>query len=284
MSQAQYIARLVVVLCVFVGSTACSAASMIYAQMPRIVASRLDDAFDLRPSQKHALKDELNRMLQWHRRDQIPRLLDWLDRVEANMASDGGFDANEVQDLTTSLMGFRDAIADHVYARAYGFLKSLSPEQINRFAEGQAKRNNARFKELNKTPEEYQKWRARGWVSRWKEWVGPLNEQQNQLVQTSAQQAHRLDSQQRDRVFELQEDFLELLRGLPPSEPEDFVATLWKLTPPSAGAERYDHIVTMIAPVATSLTDEQKEHLRDEIDVWRKRLRGVLEHPAQASN
>lgn len=254
---------------------ACSAAQMIYSQMPRIAAAKLDDAFDLRQDQKRMVRSELDRMLVWHRRDQIPRLVDWTLRVEESLQSGNGFSKEEILDLTDSLLTFRDALYDYVYANSSVFLASLDAGQIDYFSKFLAKSNKERFADLDKGPEAYAKIKTKQWQSRFEDWTGDLNEQQMELLAAAARGAHEQDVAMREISLARQTDFLRLLKIRPAAETDDLAATLWKLTPAWKNTPRFERGLQVLVAVGTTLSTKQKEHLAKQIKVWQGRLGAV---------
>ena len=259
--------------------TSCWSAPMIYAQMPRIAAAKIEEAFDLAHSQKRQVRTELNRMLDWHRREQIPALIQWLDRAEEHLRSSNGFDATEVSALVDDAWTFRDALYNYVYDHAYGFLASLSKEQIDHFIAAQKERNKERYEDLEGGQDNYTAIVSRKWRKRLETWIGALNETQVQRIGAAAAQSFVDKTSERDDVLRLQQEFATLLRQLPPSEPDDFGSTLWKMTPSSRGTPRHQRMLGLLTEIAVSLTADQKTHLGSEIATWRGRLLGITPTP-----
>lgn len=65
----------------------CSRVSLIYHNLDWVIAWRADDYLDLTPHQSRALRERLQGQLDWHCRTQLPRYVDWLERLQARTVS-----------------------------------------------------------------------------------------------------------------------------------------------------------------------------------------------------
>jgi len=109
----------------------CSVADMAYNNAPNFVASEIEDAFDLSDAQSDQLDSRLEQFFIWHRREELNRYRDFLDRAALDAAD--GLTAAE-------FLGLRNDIGD-AWKRSVekgidslgDIFASLTPQQIEQY-------------------------------------------------------------------------------------------------------------------------------------------------------
>ncbi|MBI3068023.1 MAG: hypothetical protein HYY79_03840 [Betaproteobacteria bacterium] len=153
----------------------CSAVRIGYGQLDTILAWTLDEYFDLDPRQKHELNVRLDRLLEWHRYEQLPDYARFLTATKARLQQR----PMTREDMVWFLDGVRAryrAIVERGVADAADILATLAPEQLHALEKHFEKVNRrfAREFRLDATAEERRRAYA---VSRALPQVGALRQQ-----------------------------------------------------------------------------------------------------------
>ncbi|WP_213953026.1 DUF6279 family lipoprotein [Variovorax sp. dw_954] len=219
LDQCWKLARIIVAVlgCALLG--ACSSVRLAYNNLPTVTWWWLDGYVDLDATQSPRVREALAQLLEWHRRNELPKFVALLQKAQA-LAPDT---------LTPEqVCAFSDEIRDRllafaVRAEAPGatLALSLGDAQLQHLQRKYAKVNESWRKDwLALDPEQRQDKRFDQMLDRYEDFYGPLDASQRELlrrlVAASAFSAERMDAQRRLR----QQEALALLRGLradPPS-------------------------------------------------------------------
>ena len=175
-------ARLLMALGLIALVAACSFSRFGYNQADTIAAWKVDEYFDLDGQQKQDFEKRFERFYAWHRNEQLPEYATFLRTARGKLQ----------QGLTRDdVLWFVDGVRSRVRtaARRAGpdtaaFLATLSPAQIENLQRKWDKDNKKYLKEnkVGGTPEERQEVEAKKVVKTFKEWLTPLNSEQEQRV------------------------------------------------------------------------------------------------------
>lgn len=183
-----------------------------YRQADTLLAWRADEYFDFDGHQKQDFGARLDRILQWHRYEQLPEYATFLtavrDKVQPGLRHD---------DVVWVVDGFKAryrAIVERGIGDATDLLATLTPEQLGALQKQWAKDNRkfAREHEINGTLEARRRARLKRTVDQIEDWAGTLNsDQERQVAQLLEQVPHVNHLRYRDRIRR-QQEFLELLK------------------------------------------------------------------------
>ncbi|MEZ1315831.1 DUF6279 family lipoprotein [Pseudomonas fluorescens] len=173
---------LAVVITLSLALGACSRVGLAYRNLDVIIPWTLSDYLDMNGEQKGWFNERLQEHLTWHCTTQLPGYLDWLDRLQAMVASNQINDA-ELQARTQEAKQAIAQTAREITPSAIELLQGLDDRQV-------AEMNEAFAKDLRKRQQEYLepsldqqiKERSERMEKRLNDWLGPISPSQQQRV------------------------------------------------------------------------------------------------------
>ncbi|MDN4544964.1 DUF6279 family lipoprotein [Pseudomonas sp. C32] len=178
----RWLTHIAIALTVALSLGACSRMGLAYRNLDVIIPWTLSDYLDMNGEQKGWLDERLKEHLSWHCTTQLPGYLDWLDRLQAmiatNQVTDAGLQARAVE--------ARQAIAEsarQITPSAIELLQGLDDKQVAEMNDAFAKDQRKRQEQYLKPPLDQQiKDRAERMEKRLNDWLGPLTPSQKQRV------------------------------------------------------------------------------------------------------
>jgi hypothetical protein len=180
----RWLKHIAVVLAVTLALGACSRVGLAYRNLDVIIPWTLSDYLDMNGEQKSWLDERLKEHLSWHCTTQLPGYLDWLDRLQTMIAT------NQVTDaaLQARAQEAEQAIAEtarEITPSAIELLQGLDDKQVAEMNDAFAKDRRKRQEEyLKPTLDQQIKERSARMEKRLNDWLGPLNNTQQQRVTT----------------------------------------------------------------------------------------------------
>ena len=222
----------------------CSAIKLGYNNLPELGWWWLDGYLDFNDAQRGPVRDELTRLHQWHRANELPRYSELLGRVEQMVAAD--VTPEQVCKLAEEGRTRFLALAGQSEVSIAAIAPLLTPEQLRHLAQ-RYERNSREFRKdwMDVSPGERRERQFKRFLERMEDAYGRLDEAQRTVLQT-----------------------LRELRGanLPSAEARLKVRALVDRgqLPPDAGARRYREQVTedncaLLAAVHTVTTPAQRQ-------------------------
>jgi hypothetical protein len=191
----------------------CSAARLGYGQAADLLYWWVDGYFSVNESQTPRLRDELARLHQWHRANELPKYAGLLQKTQ--QAVPGDVTAAQV----CTLYGEIRALLDNLAARALGpaaeLALTLTPSQLEHLQRKLEKNHGEFARNFQRgTDAERRERRLKTAIERAESFYGPLDEQQLAALRVTVSNSgfdHRLSAQERLRR---QQDLLQTLRKL----------------------------------------------------------------------
>ena len=122
------LARIIGLLGVAVALTACSAIKLGYNTLPQFSAWWLDGYVDFSVDQQQRVREDIARLHQWHRRDELPKLSALL--LQAERMAAGDITADQACAMVPALRQRLLAVAEGAAPAAVTLALNLSPEQL----------------------------------------------------------------------------------------------------------------------------------------------------------
>lgn len=196
----------------------CSVVRLAYNQAPDALYWWLDGYFDFTEAQSLRVREDLGRLQQWHRRNELGAYAGLLRRAQD--LAPGAVDAARTCDLASEARGRLLAVADQLAPTMAAIAPTLSAAQLARLDEKFAERNRSWSEEwLRGTPERRLQRRADQARERAERFYGPLDEAQRALVLAQLR-ASPFDPEMNLReTVRRQRDTLQTLRSLQGQEP-----------------------------------------------------------------
>lgn len=190
----------------------CSAIRLTYRQADTILAWRADDYFDLNSEQKHDFRQRLDRLLNWHRYEQLPEYAVFLSQ-----AIDKARPGLKHDDIVWFVEGFKARyriVAERGVNDAAEMLATITPEQVAALQKQWDKDNRkfAREHKLRESREERKRARFESTLSKIEDWTGSLTYEQERKVEALLDPIPPINHlRQQDRIRR-QKEFLDLLK------------------------------------------------------------------------
>ena len=134
--------RIICLLCAALALGACSTIKLGYNTLPEIATWWADGYADLDDAQESRLRENIARLQQWHRQEELPRYADLLQRVEAMAASP--VQAQQVCGLVAEIRGLIAVVAHRAQPALTTMALGLTPAQLQHLERKYAK-NNAQY-------------------------------------------------------------------------------------------------------------------------------------------
>jgi hypothetical protein len=162
---------------------ACTRMDLAYRNLDTLIPWTLDDYLDMNREQKAWFESELEDHLRWHCQTQLPGYLPWLDRLQAQVATQQVSDS-DLQALTQEGEQAAQDIARQITPSAVQLLRELDDGQVTELRDAFAKDIAKRRKEQVAPPLDAQvQDRAARMHKRLQPWLGNIHEDQDAAIQ-----------------------------------------------------------------------------------------------------
>ncbi|MGK6308988.1 DUF6279 family lipoprotein [Variovorax sp. DT-64] len=217
-----WLARIIGVLLAAATLAACSTLKLAYNNLPELGYWWLNGYLDFDSAHTPRVRDELAELLAWHRRHELPRLVELVRRAQALAPED--VTPEQACEFADQIRDRLVAVAVQAEGPGTGLALSLGEAQLQQLERKYAK-NNAEYRKewLERGPARWQEKRYERLLERYEDFYGRLEPaQRDMLKQQVAQSAfdpHAFDAQRRRN----QQEVLGLLRRFqaertPPAE------------------------------------------------------------------
>jgi len=255
----------ILLLCLFLAG--CSATRVVYNQLDWILVWQISGYFTLEDEQEDRLEEMVDRNIEWHRYDQLPKYAQLLREIESDTSS-GVMTVDQMERYYGRFIILWDEFIVQTMPDVTAFFMMLSQEQVDEFIENLEESNQELWEEYaGKTPEDRQKSRQEGAIKGLERVFGRLSGEQKELVRSYQSGLHDVSPEWMAARRQWQEDFRNLVLERPP-EPEfsDRMARLM-LEPNRMDSPEYRLLVdenrrmmmAMMAALSAGLTDKQRK-------------------------
>lgn len=247
-------------------------AALAYSNLGSMLTWTVDDYVDIDGSREDWVRVRIDRVLAWHRAEELPRYRDLLETMLARSARP--FRVEDIDAHQKALLASYRRVVAQVIPDMAEFMSAMDEADVVHMEKKFADDNRQFVKEsLKGSPEARRERRMKRFMGHLESWVGSLTHEQRELVANRfpllADVGDELMGERRYRQSEL----LALARAKPP-RPE-IEAALKRLFIDSASwrrpeyaaklRERDAHMHALIADLSGTLTDEQRAHLQKRI-------------------
>jgi hypothetical protein len=204
-------ARFLVALGLIALVSACSFTRFGYNQADVAAAWMVDDYFDLTAEQKQDFQKRFDRFYAWHRSEQLPEYAVFMRTARTKVQQ--GIQREDVLWFVDGMRGRFRTAAQKAAPEAAAFLATLTPAQIETLQRKWDKDNKKYVKEhkVNGTADERAEVETRRVLKTFKEWLTPLNSEQEQRVATLVRELPPIYEFRYAERLRRQKDFLALL-------------------------------------------------------------------------
>ena len=203
----------------------CTFTKFAYNQANTIAAWMADDYFELNAQQKDDFQKRFERFYAWHRYQQLPEYAQFLRTARTRLSD--GLAHDEVLWFSDGLRTRMRTAARQAAPEAAALLATLTPAQIENLQRKWDKDNRKYVKEhkLNASLQERQEAEAKRIIKQVKDWLAPLNNEQEQRVMVLARELPPIHEQRYAERLRRQKELLEVLAHRH-EDPQRFTARL----------------------------------------------------------
>jgi hypothetical protein len=201
---------LAAVLCA-VGLAGCSMVRLGYPQLDTIVVWLADDYFDLDARQKRDLRARFARFHEWHRYEQLPEYAEFLTETKARL--DRGFTREDALWLGDGIRVRYRTIIEFSAEDMAALLMTITPQQLDHLQAhwGGINQRFAREFRVEAGVEEQRRAAGRRALSRIRDWVGHLDDDQEKLILAWAAGLPLVHEMRHQDRMRRQREFLQLM-------------------------------------------------------------------------
>ncbi len=197
--------------------TGCTALRLAYPQADIILAWRANSYFDLDREQRREFSARIDRLLAWHRYEQLPEYAKFL--TAAIDKAGHGLKREDIAWFVDGLRARYRVIVNRGVSDAAAILATLTPEQIVALQK-QFEKNNRKFAnehELDGSAKERKRARLKKTLSQIEDWTGNLSDEQETRFAALLEAVPLIEHlRYRDRMRR-QREFVELLKQRQPT-------------------------------------------------------------------
>lgn len=266
-------------LLVIVFSSSCISFRTWYNWADTYLANEIDTLFNLTSEQDDFVDNRLDVFHEWHRKNEIPRYIAFLENIEKRTRKP--LTPGDLEWFRDTFEGFYHKMVEAIADDGVLFFTTLTPKQIDHLEKQLDERNREWLEEQDYSDDSYEEEAIEERLSRYEEWLGELTESQQAFLtetmvdlrdRSQIYYEHRLRSQRR---------FLEILRN--PGSAAEMKRKLleWQMHPESYETEEYlkqsniwqARTEETILYLDRTATKKQREHFNMKIADYLRTLR-----------
>ncbi|MEE4246460.1 MAG: DUF6279 family lipoprotein [Kangiellaceae bacterium] len=158
-----------------------------YNQLDWVVPWYLDDLVELSGQQENQLEQVLRLKTNWHRKQELPKYIEWLDQLEQDIEQDQAI--SRYQAHQDKLSYFYQSLLSEFSGDIINLVNTLTPQQIDEIEQNLSKDDNEWRESVDELSEQellerrYERLKANV-----EEWLGSINQNQEMIVSQWAQQ------------------------------------------------------------------------------------------------
>ena len=190
---------------------ACSFTRFGYNQADTIVSWMVNDYFDLDAQQKQDFQKRFDHLYSWHRHEQLPEYAGFMKTARARVQH--GLTREDVLWFVDNLRSRVRMTARKAGPDAAALLATITPAQIENLQRKWDKDNAKYVKEhkVKGTPDERNEAEARRMVKHFKEWLTPLNSDQENRVVALVRELPQIEQFRYAERLRRQKEFMNVL-------------------------------------------------------------------------
>ena len=256
----------------------CSTLKLAYNNADFVGTWIADSHFDLTSVQKKELDASLERILEWHRREELPNLIRWLENAKSEL--DHGLTVAAIDSFFKQAQLRYETFIDMSADEGTVFFKGLTDEQITHL-EDKSRKDSAEFVEDHLLNRSLEQRKARRWERTrkfLKDWIGNLSDEQETEFSKMSYALPMTQSLWFENRIRRRKEFVTLLRTKRNSPEFKQVLVEWfkdsnkspSIEYETAVREMMNRSFKMAVDISSRLSEKQKERAL-------KRLQGYID-------
>jgi hypothetical protein len=263
---------------------ACSSTTFVYNRLDFVLPWYLERYVDLDRTQREQLDELLAPLLEWHRREELPRYVAFLDDIERELDQTLTLAAVEAYTQRAEFAWYRlrDPALDNLLILA----GSLSDEQLAQFiAKLEKKQREYERKYLDRDDEEFHEDALDNFRESVEDYLGRLDERQVQRLEAATLSLQRADANWlREREDWIRNIRLQLRREYGWERRIVAIVRYWESQLDPESLAYYEHntrvLQSAVVDVVNMRSERQDKHLRRRIEELREDLALLASEPS----
>jgi hypothetical protein len=255
-------------------STACTIKTL-YNQLDWLIADRLESYVELTSEQQTRLYANIQRTLAWHRSNQLPLYVKWLQEFKSDIL--GTATQQNIGLKIDQFQLFLRAIRAHSaneMARLLPLLSAEQRQQIYRHMDEENEKFADRYIEVDR--DEQIDVYAERMEKQLESWLGSLNDKQESIVQASAKQIQPVATEVLASRHRWQAEFRDILENhhkpkIIADKLQDLLVNIEKqrsVNYKKLFAHNRQVLIQLIIDIASSMDSPQRAYLTDKVDTY----------------
>lgn len=253
----------------------CSIRKVAYGWATRLIVNRVVEIWELDGAQKRDLQARIAAIHEWHRKNELPRYVQFLDGVMAK--AQDGLDQKEVEWMMSESAAAVERLSARFSPEAGQFLATLTDAQIAHAGPELKKSERERFEKLEMSEQEYIQFRLKNARKNLKTWLGSYSDAQLAEFEKFVRKNRLEEQRRRKKMHDNQELLLTTMRTHPGPKVLESMVHRWltrQALDPSPEYQRAEEqnqaeFVELVVAVDRLMTPEQRAHLLNELKGWR---------------
>lgn len=254
--------------------SACSIKT-VYNNLDWVLEAMVDDYLSLSDMQEQDVEQRISRILKWHRETQLNLYVEDLKMIKASTSR--GLDDESAEAIFAAFMQRWESIKKQFAPNQADVLLTLNQQQIDNLFERLEEENRELIQEINETTAEEKIEKSREKLIRnFSEWLGPLNEDQKQILRSWPPRFKPLDQDRIDFRKKWQAELRDIFKSDQSREQKRFRLIELAESPDKFQTEEHKarlvynskQVKELILTFDQTVTTEQKAHLAERLDYY----------------
>ncbi len=274
----------IITLLVFISLSTCSSIKLTYQYADWILLYKLKNYVDLTGDQKEWVETELNTLIQWHTRIELPKYILILDELKKDIQDDtiqAKWDSYRQQYRVRQTV-----LLEQIIGSLSDILLRISPEQLKDLRENLQEENEEEFEEKNMPVEERKEKRTERYLDNYEDWLGSLSDEQELKIKEFGSTLPLTAELHFENRIRGQELFFEIMnqKDLEYKKIKNLLTRLW-ITRDFEWTEKSKKIwqeinflnKIFLTEFKNSISQHQKAYLLDQLDSTIDDFRDIIE-------
>lgn len=269
------LALVALVLAITTNGAGCSIRKVAYGWATRLITNRIVEIWDLDSTQKRDVQARVAAVHEWHRKNELPRYVQFLDGVMAKLQD--GLDRQEVEWMLAESTAALERLSARFAPEAGQFLSTLTDAQIAHGGPELKKSERERFERLELSEQDYIQFRLKQARKNLKTWLGSYTDAELAEFEKFVRKNRLEEQRRRKKMQDNQEVLLRTLRTHPGPKVLETLVYRWftrQALDESSDYQRAEQqnqsdFIDLVLAVDRLMTTEQRAYLINELKGWR---------------
>ena len=252
----------------------CNTLRIGYTYADWFIVNKIDNMFDLNSSQRQKVNEIVDELHHWHRTEEIPRLITFLDQARNRVVTE--LKKEDIQWLHQEAEAMKVRIVEYVADDLSELMTSLNEEQINHLETYLAEHNLEDEEKYTMPLVEWEDEQKERIVENLHSWFGELSQQQEEILIKAFHVDRSVHQQHHEQAVQFQKRFVALLRQKPSAHELRNTLHNWILEPESLYSGEYTEFqrqqkanrLNFYFTIDQTINDSQRQHALQKLESY----------------